>query len=222
MTRTMGDAIRINAAQLPKTLDLVAGYGTGSPDIRWTDATYATFPGAVHVVIDQGYTGAPLYSAHVIDIETGAWEVTHVTGWMNNATAPRPTLYVNRGNEWAACLAALHSPRFKGDVWLSFPGWATGEALPALPAGCHYVAVQNQLGVSNSYDLSEVFDDNWPAKGPDMNTVIRYANGEWYTFTEYADTKDVRHVYGIGVDHDVWQSVSADGGVTWTVTKVSK
>jgi hypothetical protein len=219
--RKMGDAIHANVASLPDDLQLVAGYGTGTPDIRWTDLNWARFPSIPHVVIDQGSIGAPLYSANVIDIETGAWNVGQVTGWMNNATAPRPTVYVNRGNEWAACLAALHSPRFGGDVWLSYPGWMPGESLPPLPAGCRYVAVQNRLDVQSVYDLSVVIDDAWPALAKKGPTLIKYANGVWQTFAEYVSPKGVHVVTGLGSDGAVWQSVSPDG-VRWTVTRIAQ
>src|ERR1700751_3157864 len=98
MTRLMADAIHDNVSYIPSGMPMVAGYVTGSPDIVWTSADWMHFPGKIHVTIDQGFTGAPQYDADVIDVETGAYSVAHVTGWMNNATAPRPTLYVNRSN----------------------------------------------------------------------------------------------------------------------------
>src|SRR5215469_8205772 len=160
MTRLMVDATHDGVPYIPQ-VGMVAGYVTGSPDIAWTPSDWAHFPGKVLVTIDQGYTGAPRYDANVMDIETGAWSVGHVTDWMNHATQARPTVYVNRGNEQAACAAALLSPRFKGDVWLAYPGWDESMPLPMLPNGCNYVAVQNTYSLH--YDESVVFDNDWPA-----------------------------------------------------------
>jgi peptidoglycan hydrolase-like protein with peptidoglycan-binding domain len=160
VTRLMADATHDNVAYIPSGMPMVAGYITGSPDIQWTNEDWMRFQGKVHVTIDQGFTGAPRYDANVIDVETGAYSVDHVTSWMGNATAKRPTLYVNRSNVLAACHAALASPRFKGDVWLAYPGWDQSIPLPQLPFGCHYVAVQDMFSLH--YDESTVLDDLWP------------------------------------------------------------
>lgn len=173
-SRLMGDAIHDQVPELAGLvgfgLQVVAGYVTGSPDIVWTGADWQRFGGLPRVTIDQGFTGAPQYGATVIDVETGAWAPGSVGGWMDHATAPRPTIYVNQGNEQAACASGLLSKRFRGDVWLAFPGWRPGNALPPLPAGCRYVAIQNQLDVAGAYDLSLVLDPYWP--GAAMERIL--------------------------------------------------
>ena len=189
MTRIMGDATHADVASLPAGLDIVAGYDTGSPDIDWTAADFARFPNSVHVTIDQAFTGAPRYDSNIVDVETGAYTPAQVTNWMNHATAARPTVYVNRGNEQAACADALASPRFKGDVWLSYPDWQPGQPLPQLPAGCRYVAIQNQLGVSNgAYDLSVVLDPTWPEEAA-MPYTIPGVPGEWTRHEELIERR---------------------------------
>jgi len=154
----MGDAISSAASALP-AVDIVAGYDTGTFDIRWTAATFAQFPGLIHVHIDQGGPGAPVYSANVIDVETAAWSPGDVPGWIARCTAPVPTVYCNRSN-----LPAVLATGWRGPVWLAFPGWQPGQPLPVLPAGCRYVAIQNVFQAS--YDLSAVLDPNWPLEAP--------------------------------------------------------
>jgi len=211
----MGDATHDDVAALPAWLDIVAGYDTGSPDIDWTAADFARFPNSVHVTIDQAFTGAPRYDSNVVDVETGAYSPAQVTNWMNHATAARPTIYVNRGNEWAACVDALASPNFKGDVWLSYPDWQPGQPLPPLPAGCRYVAIQNRLDVSNAYDLSVVLDPSWPEETAMTPYVIPGVPGEWISHEarpNYVTGEVV--ITGNGTDGTVWMTKFVSGA--WT------
>jgi len=163
MTRSMGDAIHDNVAALARVpgLQLVGGYVTGSADILWTPADWALFPRQLHVTIDQGYTGSPVPTAIVRDVEPGAWTpaaAVNRNGW----TAARPTIYCDRSDLSRA--GGVLASGWRGDLWLAYPGWQPGQALPAAP-GCNYVAVQNQLNVANAYDLSVVLDDTWPIGG---------------------------------------------------------
>ena len=160
MTRSMGDAIHDNVAALKAAhTQMVAGYLTGTTDIRWTTGDWAQFPGIPHVTIDQGAYGSPVMWADVRDVEPGAWQPQNAvvrTGW----TAKRPTIYCNRND--LSREGGVLGCGWKGDIWLAYPGWQTGQPLPTAP-GCTYVAVQNQLGAGgNRYDLSVVLDNNWP------------------------------------------------------------
>jgi len=161
----MGDAISAQAASLPAGLDLVAGYVTGSPDIQWTAADFARFPGVPHVTIDQGFTGSPVPSANVIDVEAGAWTAGAAVAFIPAMTSPRPTIYSGQSDA-----EIVWSLGYKGDYWLAWPGW-TGTAPPAhlangvpVPPGVRIVAVQNVFAAS--YDLSVVFDPFWPEEDP--------------------------------------------------------
>jgi|SRR5215469_7344905 len=179
MTRTMGDAIHDNVSALAGVsgLELVAGYVTGSPDIVWTAADWARFPGIPHVEIDQGFTGAPVYSATVQDVETGAWTPGSVPSWQSHCTAPRPTVYCNQST-----LPAVLATGWRGNLWLAIPGWQNGAALPSAP-GCTVVAVQNQLDVASAYDLSTVLDPTWPeaAVTTPVNQLPTYFSATPYT-----------------------------------------
>jgi hypothetical protein len=152
----MGDATHSNVSKLPAGLQLVAGYVTGSPDIKWTEADWDRLPGIPHVTIDQGFTGSPVADAIVRDVEPGAWTAAAAVDkslW----TPPRPTIYCNR-NDLQGVLAA----GWKGDLWLAIP-----EPEPQMPPsvpGCTVVAVQFKF-VTN-FDLSVVFDPYWPALPP--------------------------------------------------------
>ncbi len=160
--RDMGDTTHSNIARLTARrgdLDIVAGYSTGSPDIRWTAADWDLFAGIPHVRIDQGYTGSPDMTATVRDCETGAWQLAKAvnrTGW----NVPRPTLYL--GSPDTAQMA--HDAGWRGDVWIARPSPTPPTAPPQVPDGINVVAVQ--WAFNGTYDWSAVFDPYWPAKPP--------------------------------------------------------
>lgn len=175
MTRLLADAIHVNVSAIPANAQLIGGYDTGTPDIRWTAADWARFPGLPQVHIDQGANGAPVYSATVQDVEAGAWSPSSVPGWQARCTAARPTVYCNRST-----LPNVLATGWRGEIWLAFPGWAPGQALPAIPAGCSYVAIQYDLGGSGPYDLSHVLDPYWPEVATMTTPQPQVQNGVTY------------------------------------------
>ena len=210
MARIMADAISSEAGFIPGNAGVIAGYDTGTPDIRWTAANWAQFPGKLHVHIDQGGIGAPAYSATVIDVETGAWPASAVPGWIARCTAPRPTVYCNRST-LPAVLATGHAY----EIWLAFPGWTVGQPLPPVPAGSAIVAVQAVFG--SAYDLSYVLDPAWPAREETAVTpyVIPGVPGTW--ISHRADVNYVTGevvITGNGTDGTVWQTRFTGGA--WT------
>jgi len=168
--RIMGDATHKNVAALAsRKLGLVAGYVTGSPDIAWTHDDWAKFPGVPHVTIDQGFTGSPVPTAMVRDVEPGAWTAEKAVD-TSNWTAERPTIYCDRSDLVNQVIPA----GWTGDVWLAWP-----EPEPMLPPvfdSVNVVAVQFKLG--GLYDLSVVFDDNWPHQPPPAGPHRVIANGQ--------------------------------------------
>ena len=180
MTRTMADAISANYGSLPPLADAIrAGYVTGSPDIQWTAAQLAT----ATVTIDQGFTGSPVASATVRDVEAGAWTpvaAVNLTGW----TAARPTIYCNQ-NTLPSVLAA----GWRGDLWLAIITPQPPGSPPVVP-GCTVVAIQYAQAVGAAYDLSVVFDDTWPNGDPMALVMAQSGWGTcqkcgalWATFT---------------------------------------
>lgn len=151
--RRMYDATGQNAPGLVRFSPvMVAGYDTGTPDVKWPPPEWLLFPHAVHVHIDQAGPGAPSRTAHVMDVQPGAYRPPDVPAWVAQSHAPRPTVYCDR-NDLPAVQAFFHGP-----VWLAWPGW-NGEPLPR---GNEIVAVQNV--VTATYDTSVVFDPTWPGK----------------------------------------------------------
>jgi hypothetical protein len=205
MTRLMGDATHDNVNTLAGVsgLQLVAGYVTGSPDVRWTESDFARFPGIPHVEIDQGFTGAPVYSATVQDVEAGAWSPNSVPNWQAHCTAPRPTVYCNQST-----LPAVLATGWRGNLWLAVPGWREGQALPS-PPGCTIVAVQNQLDVHTAYDLSTVLDPTWPSLAP-----VPAPEAEMIATAAYSDGRLFAAL--TGTDNNVYATEQSSPGSGWT------
>lgn len=167
----MGDAIHDNVPALAAVpgLQLVAGYATGTPDIKWTMADWQQFPRDILISIDQGYQSPATTVSTVRDVEPGAWTPQAA---VDRASWPvlRPTIYCNR-NDLSREGGVLQSG-WRGDLWLAYPGWQPGQPLPTAP-GCTYVAVQNQLDVQAAYDLSVVLDPAWPARKKPAVIILR-------------------------------------------------
>lgn len=98
MTTTMIDSIHGTAHNIPATTLKVAGYVTGSTDIRWTEADWQRFPNAGRVRIDEGYpTFLPL-SCDVFGVEPRA--LSPVQAAMGVATR------VEHGIKWTTIYAS--------------------------------------------------------------------------------------------------------------------
>lgn len=178
--RLMASATSANARNVAMLLphpDLVAWYGTGSPDIEWTEADRALFPDSIMVEIDQAFTGSPVPQATIRDVESGAWSVLDAINH-NPWTAKRRTIYCSRNT-----IPELHLAGWTGDVWLADPEF-TGDTPPDLgPMTC--VAVQNVF--TEEYQTSIVFDAHWPDNGDNVppselvSVTIgnRHANAAW-------------------------------------------
>jgi len=152
-----------------KTNQLMGGYDTGSPDVRWTsdDWHYVMDLGLAPVHIDQGYTGSPVLSDVVRDVEPGAWNavVAEKTPW----NAPRKTIYCDRND-----LGEVLQLGWTGDVWLAWPMAhipTKQEVLNAFPGLNQANLVAVQIGFTTVYDHSVIFDPVWPNLPPGMITV---------------------------------------------------
>jgi hypothetical protein len=102
-TEIMADTIHDNVRNLPTSLR-VAGYVTGSKDIKWTDADWAKFKR--HVRINQ-FPGVDDKLGNVLDIENRAWTIPRaVTATKMRQDAGRDTtLYISAGSIGALAAA---------------------------------------------------------------------------------------------------------------------
>jgi len=132
--------------------EMVAGYLTGTPGALWR-GQWTQFPGKTLVTIDQGGAGSPQYQANVMDVEPDCYRPKDIQSWMAKATAPRPTVYCDR-DDYSDVRKV-----FSGPVWLAAPG------VTDIPAGfTNIIGIQSMAG--SGFDLSVIFDDNWPNTVP--------------------------------------------------------
>lgn len=148
--RTMYDSV--DAAAIPTDAAMVAGYVDGA--YRWSDAAWARFPNAVHVGIA---TQASTNDGTVLDIERGDATPRDAPGWLRwrqEAGIVQPTLYCGLAAVGAvreACGGLLY--------WLWVADW-TGQPHAVSYAAAVQYADGRMLGTG--YDLSIVYDPNWP------------------------------------------------------------
>lgn len=76
------DSTHANIDRLPPGQQ-AAGYSTGSPDIRWTDADWAARPGALRICQDHGSDA----TADYLDVEDFAARNIDAAGWYKRALA---------------------------------------------------------------------------------------------------------------------------------------
>ena len=163
------DAIHANIGSLPR--GQAAGYTTGTPDIRWTDADFAGRPGTVRICQDSGSD----HTADVLDDENGAATDADAAVWVPKAQAAFrgasragqrwPAIYKSAGGI-TALVDTLVAHGIKDGVYLWVADW--GEADQAARAQVRaasgpfpIVGVQNHS--FNSDDESWVSGD-WLAR----------------------------------------------------------
>lgn len=151
MTRTMYDGVSWNL--IPASAQVVAGYGNGH--YKWPNAAWARWPGRIHIVIDTN--GSDPVHCHVLDVERYDATPAQCPAWIK-ARIPhgRACIYTSRSSLDAVSKACKG---FKGiDVWVA--DWDGMPHEVEVPANMHLVAVQYQS--TASYDLSAVYDAQWP------------------------------------------------------------
>jgi len=166
--RYMDDVMHANLHFVKFTgVQLVAGYDTGSPEVRWTDAdkAYVRGLGLIFVGIDQGFTGSPVPATPVRDVERGAWSpeaAVNRAGW----TAERPTIYAARDD-----MLTVVELGWTGDIWLAWPETfppARDAVLAAYPEykRANLIGVQCGEDIAGLYDKSVIYDPYWPGRAP--------------------------------------------------------
>lgn len=201
-TTNAGFPVAIGAIDELDGGDIIAVYDTGSPAIAVSQADLNEIPvDLVIVTIDQGFTGSPNMKANVRDCENGAWTLARAvdkTGW----DVPRPTLYLG----YPDTVTKAYDLGWRGDVWIVNPSHVPPVDPPSVPEGINVVAEQWGYGNSN-YDVSAVFDANWPEVKMSSPTPVPW-HGVWVGTRDGTVTAEG--------NLDVIELVSIDGGQTFT------
>lgn len=157
MTRTMYDGINTDAAKIPTTAELVAGYVDGL--YAWSAADWARFPNSVKVRIAVFST---TNDGEVLDCEPGNCTPAQSVDWvlMRRAAGVDPTVYCNELDPnvgWPAVRAAFRARGVpEPHYWVA--NYSGGQQIPA-------GAIALQYTDTGSFDLSAVAD-YWPGIDP--------------------------------------------------------
>ena len=162
------DAIHDNVPHLPK--GQVAGYDTGSPDIRWAAEDWARHPGAVH--IDQDATATDPES-DILDVESGAATPADCPRWCKAAVDAyvaakrpgqrRPAVYCSANNV-STVVNALIAGGVTSGVGLWVANWnltqAQSVAAVLAASGPFPIDAIQFTDAPGFYDI-DVFDGPW-------------------------------------------------------------
>lgn len=149
--KTMYDSV--NPELIPLDAQMVAGYVTG--EFAWPKNVWGrwTRQREVHIDVDGTYPE----DSDVLDIERGAAGPNQARAWViERVKHGRAALYFSRSNMAAVAEAVKGLPSV--DVWVA--DWTNEPHTVTVPAGLHLVAVQYKN--TPGYDLSAVYDANWP------------------------------------------------------------
>lgn len=162
------DCIRANIGSAPA--GLLAGYTTGSPDIRWTAADWAAHPGAVRIDQDAAASDG---TADVLDVEAGAATVAEVPGWSKRALASyhagtrpgqrRPLIYMSQVNVTPVANVLTAAAMADGSVGLFIADWDLTQAqavAEVLAASGPFPVSGLQFKNAGLFDI-DVFSSAW-------------------------------------------------------------
>lgn len=162
------DCTRANIGSAPA--GLLAGYTTGSSDIRWTAADWAAHPGAVRIDQDAAASDG---TADVLDVEAGAATVSDVPGWSKMALANirakkrpgqrTPLIYMSQVNVTPVANVLTGAGMANGSVGLFIANWnlAQWEAVAAvLAASGPFPVCGLQFRNAGLFDV-DVFSSAW-------------------------------------------------------------
>lgn len=147
----MIDTIHDNVGNIPAGTPRVAGYVTGSPDIKWTAQDWARFPKAGKAPVDQS-PGLSAYAANeamIADIEPQAGTIPAYVAACKERLSARQTLcfYCSQAvvAQVSAALVSAKIPLSNCWVWIANWNLSQAEAdavLGTAVSGVKVVAVQ--------------------------------------------------------------------------------
>lgn len=181
--RRMFDGIASDAAVIPTTAQLVAGYVDG--DYVWSAADWARFPHSVHVGIAVNST---TNAGQVLDVESGDATPAQSVTWVvtRRGSGADPTVYCSESN-WPSVRSAFQSSSVtEPHYWI-----ADYDGSTTIPTG----AVAHQYESTSNWDLSSVAD-YWPGVDPASAPPITEEDDEMQQIEPTADHPG-EYAYGV-------------------------
>ena len=199
MGLTLGyDCIAENISHLPPNRQY-AGYSTGTPDIQWTTAEFASHPGTLHICQDAGATD---HTADYLDVEQFAATPSDAAGWykgaldsFHNATRPgqrAPSIYVSMSNV-TTLVNALNSGGVTSGPGLIVANWdltQTQAEADVLAASGPFPIVGIQFASGQFYDV-DIYATAWlNVMSANKPGLYRNLSSAGETFVEISDDRD--------------------------------
>jgi hypothetical protein len=171
----MADTVHATISGIPASCPRVAGYVTGTPDVRWTTEDWARFPHAGHVRIDQEPgLGNPLGS-DCADVETDAKTINAALDWLRVRSSRHwwSLIYLGDHDDLPAMRKAVEAAGLaKVQYWICNPALSLGEAeqlIEQVDGGI--VAVQWATPESNPETLVPGTHSTLKAANVDLSTT---------------------------------------------------
>ena len=199
----------------------VAGYTTGTPDIRWTAEQFAQFPDAIR--IDQDARASDP-TADILDVEAGAATIAECAPWVKAArqnwlSAKRPGqrepgIYCSKSMVTAVANALVAGGVDRCPLWVASWGIGTSGATKLLlDSGGPYPIVGVQFQNFARFDES-LFLDSWLSNVSGKKAAVQAPPGQWID-PKLWTWKDVA-IVGLGLDGNLHSFVYDDAKDTWT------
>lgn len=210
------DATHSNISSLPHTVSVVAGYTTGTADIKWTSADWARYPAAIRICQDHGSDT----SADVLDVENGAATFEDAVTWYPKAvenfySGQRPgqrfpAIYLSLSNIQDLQAALKAGGITRANLWIA--DWTNSQSTAVsqlINASGNYPAVAIQYANAGSYD-KDVFNKSWvntvSEKTPKFD-VATAPPGLW---------QDFMVAVGRGLDGNLWYATYSPDTGQWS------
>jgi hypothetical protein len=203
---TVFDATHTNISSLPRGVQ-VAGYTTGSSDIRWTTQDWKTHPNAIRICQDHGSDT----TADILDMETNAAIPKDCAVWarkaldnFRNVRRPgqrMPAIYASASRITEVVNALISGGITSGiGLWVAHFGVSQMEAAREVAnASGPFPMIGFQFRNTAVNDIS-VFDSAWLGKVSRMASKVipEVPPGEWSDANKW-DWKQVM-IGGVGMD----------------------
>jgi hypothetical protein len=223
------DTTHANITHLPPGQQ-AAGYTTGPPFIKWTDADWAAHPGALR--IDQDFAASD-FTADYLDVETGAATNTEAANWYRKALASyhaatrpgqrAPGIYTSANNV-TPLVNALIAAGVTSGPRLIVANWnlAQWQALAEVAAASGpYPIVGIQFADPGPYDIN-VFSSAWlhavsakPAPPPAPHGPYPHTADGTHSLAQIAATRGTTAAHLLTMTEQALARVPLAKGTQW-------
>jgi hypothetical protein len=212
-------------ANIPVDSDRIAGYDTGSSDIKWTEDDWKRFPHSKQIHINQDPSSDPLLG-NVFDIEGGAWTI-------DGAVAAAKTredhgreinIYISYGALGSLRNALALAKIKSANIWAADWNLSLEEATNLIETSGDYPLVCVQWASPSSNPLMIVPGSTLTLA--EANVDISVALATWLAENDAPKVVDPTPVKPPATMTatleipDGLEMTSSDGGKTWTISGI--